>query len=249
MVAAGAVGAAGALRVTGEQWRPVVGWEGFYEVSSLGRFKSVARTVSDVGKGGTPRQRYYPEHISEPRSTKFGYPCVSLSRAGKTRGQYLHILVCEAFHGPRPAGHLVAHNDGRVENCKADNLRWATPKQNHADMVRHGTRRNGERAVGAKLTEAVAAEIRSIRGLSHRELAARFGISKSRVQAVRSGACWCADDAGPVPEDRRYKLSQRDVAEIRATRPEISNAALAAEYGVSKTHISGIRCGSQRPRG
>ncbi|WP_208609489.1 HNH endonuclease signature motif containing protein [Streptomyces atriruber] len=51
-----------------------------------------------------------------------------------------HFLVCVAFHGPRPtASHQVAHGDGDPTNNRPCNLRWATPAENSAGAVRHGT--------------------------------------------------------------------------------------------------------------
>lgn len=57
----------------------------------------------------------------------------------------VHILVCEAFHGPRRLGLEVAHNDGNRLNASATNLRWATRLANIADKWLHGTMPGGGR--------------------------------------------------------------------------------------------------------
>ncbi len=68
--------------------------------------------------------------------TKTGYLTVKLN--GKTYN--VHKLVAEAFIGPRPEGLQVRHLDGNPRNNNVTNLVYGTSKENHADMVTHGTR-------------------------------------------------------------------------------------------------------------
>lgn len=114
------------LLLPGEQWRPVVSFEGFYEVSSLGR------VWSWHGRG---------RYLSLRRSG--AYKNVSLQRQGERPvTAYIHRLVAEAFHGPCPEGQVVRHEDGNAENNSADNLEYGTPKANVGDQIRHGTHSN-----------------------------------------------------------------------------------------------------------
>lgn len=64
------------------------------------------------------------------------YPRVSIG--GEKR--YLHVLVAEAWHGPRPDGLLALHADDVPENCTAENLAWGTPAENAADARRNRTK-------------------------------------------------------------------------------------------------------------
>lgn len=114
-----------------ETWMPIRSYEGLYEVSSFGRVKSLSRIRRN---GGVLRER-----ILSPALTQAGYPSVALHIAG--RGQRTHLvphLVAEAFHGPRPEGMQVCHNDGVPGNNQASNLRWDTPSENIRDVIRHG---------------------------------------------------------------------------------------------------------------
>jgi hypothetical protein len=99
-----------------EEWRPVVGYEGRYDVSSLGRVWShcSARTLSGWGKGS--------------------YLKVQLD--GKT--WFVHQLVAFAFIGPRPDGQVVRHLDDDHMRNRADNLAYGTQAQNCADTIRNG---------------------------------------------------------------------------------------------------------------
>lgn len=112
-----------------EEWRPVVGYEGLYEVSSIGRVRSVDRVVPD-GRHFRGAMRACP--------IQHGRRSVKLSRRGPKKF-HVHVLVAEAFHGPRPLGCEVRHLDGDSLNNCADNLRWGTKSENTMDQIRHGT--------------------------------------------------------------------------------------------------------------
>lgn len=60
-------------------------------------------------------------------------------RDAAPRTYYVHILVCSAFHGPRPVGKVVSHLDGRVCNNHKENLAWETQKKNLSRRLGHGT--------------------------------------------------------------------------------------------------------------
>lgn len=118
----------------GELWRPIVGYEGQYEVSTLGRVWSVERAVSN-GKSA----RKAGGMLLSPLKSRRGYLVVTLPPA-KTRN--VHRLVSEAFIGPRPPGMKTRHLDGNILNCSLANLEYGTGKQNKLDQVEHGTHAN-----------------------------------------------------------------------------------------------------------
>ena len=118
-----------------EQWKPVYGYEGIYEVSSHGRVRSLDRTVT-YSDG---RVRRYKGKVLRATLSSGGYPCVSLYSQGKEKRRYVHSLVAEAFIGTRPKGMEVCHNDGDPANNRLDNLRYDTHSDNMLDSVRHGT--------------------------------------------------------------------------------------------------------------
>lgn len=124
---------------------------------------------------------------------KVGYLMVTLREAGVRRKEYVHRLVCLAFHGPAPsAQHEVAHRDGTRTNNAEDNLRWATRQENCADAAAHGTRLRGERQNGARLTADAVREIRSMAkdGMLHKDIAARFGVHKGNVGHIVRRDTW-----------------------------------------------------------
>lgn len=110
---------------TTEQWRTVAGWPD-YEVSNLGRVRSLKYGRTRLLKG------YISSH---------GYPTVGLCTPSRHRTPYkrsIHVLVMEAFVGPRPEGLVIRHLDGDGMNNNLSNLAYGTPSENQFDQVAHG---------------------------------------------------------------------------------------------------------------
>lgn len=123
-----------------EMWRPIVGYEGYYEVSSHGRIRSLARTV--VRKNGVTQQ-VSEKLMSTPLTN--GYPSTSLTKGGKRRTVLVHIVMAEAFLGPRPEGQVVRHDDDVKTNNVLSNLLYGTEGQNRHDAVRNGRNHNANK--------------------------------------------------------------------------------------------------------
>lgn len=116
-----------------ETWRAVVGLEGKYEVSNLGRVRSLNRKIGD-GRRGTRLKR--GKMLSQSANVKSGYLYVGLGQNGK---RLVHRLVLESFVGPCPDGMECCHNDGDRTNNRVDNLRWDTRYGNCQDIRAAGT--------------------------------------------------------------------------------------------------------------
>lgn len=105
----------------------------------------------------------------------------------------VHRLVCETFHGLKPAwAELVAHRNGDRADNRAVNLRWATSAENESDKRAHGRDLTGERHHQAKLTEAQVIEIRRRRaaGEQGRSLAREFGVTESAICSIHNRRSW-----------------------------------------------------------
>lgn len=103
-------------------------------------------------------------------------------------------FICQIAKGPPPTSrHEAAHSCGRgSEGCvNGSHLDWKTPKENHADMVEHGTYMARETHPGARITEADVERIRSLRGCTTQaSIAALFGISKGHVGNIQRNSRW-----------------------------------------------------------
>jgi hypothetical protein len=160
--------------MTTETWLPVVGYEGLYEVSDLGRVRSAH------GRSGWRVLKSFNWE---------NYRGAVLCKAGRQRQRRVHHLVAEAFIGPRPPGHDCCHNDGNGSNNALINLRWDTRAGNLADRVEHGTDQRGERHPSAKLTESQVLAIRADPRLQ-REIAADYGVVRSVIAMIKNRHRW-----------------------------------------------------------
>jgi hypothetical protein len=125
-----------------EQWRAVVGYEGFYEVSDHGRVRSLPR-ISNTRYG---RTRRLSGRILRPGiNPRTGRRLVALYRDSVARTHHVYPLVLEAFVGLRPPGMEACHNDGDHTNDRLSNLRWDTSSGNSHDSVAHGTHNNARK--------------------------------------------------------------------------------------------------------
>lgn len=117
------------------EWRPISGYEGYYEVSNKGVIRSLDRDIEHA-VSGTIRRR---GRIIRLKPHKDGYQVVTLHKEGRRKNRMVHQLVLEAFVGPCPSGQQTCHNNGDPSDNRVENLRWDTQKENMADKRRHGT--------------------------------------------------------------------------------------------------------------
>lgn len=118
--------------MTAEEWRPVPGYDGVYEVSNLGNVRSWTHR-----KRGAVMKQAFGTH---------GYLTVCVRGIdGRTRRSTVHTLVAAAFIGPRPDGTETRHLDGNPTNNHALNLAYGTHAENQLDSVRHGSHVNASK--------------------------------------------------------------------------------------------------------
>lgn len=106
-----------------EEWRPVVGWEGLYEVSSLGRVRSLERNTVRYGKNV-----HLEGKIMNLCPDGNGYIKVNLFDNGRTEQRLLGRMVAEAFL-VRPDGvQRIRYKNGNPSDCRVENIKWARKK-------------------------------------------------------------------------------------------------------------------------
>lgn len=176
-----------------EEWRPVKGYEGLYEVSSFGRVRRL--------DGHDSRGHFIKGRVLKERRTTNGYVQVQLSN-GKSKEYRVHRLVATAFH-ERPEGKTeVNHiNEIKTDN-RAENLEWVTKTENQ----NHGTlperMRNRPDKIGRTQSKAVV-QLSALTGERIAEFpsaaaaerctgikAQNIGSACRHPGLVRGGYCW-----------------------------------------------------------
>lgn len=113
-----------------EIWKQIEDTNGFYQVSSIGRVKSVERLVNYKDHR---KPRLWPEKILSGYIGTSGYRQVELKIEGRIRKEEIHRLVCLAFHKKPDDKNYVNHKDHDKMNNKEDNVEWCDNGEN----VRH----------------------------------------------------------------------------------------------------------------
>ena len=158
-----------------EQWRPIKNYKGLYEVSSLGRIKSLR-----TGR------------LMSPAPDSDGYATVSLFKNSRKTYRW-HRLVLEAFIENVEEKSHVNHKNGNKLDNRLENLEWATPSENIIHSYRIGIKdQKGEKNNASKLTMD---NVRVIRkrldgGESQYAIAKDFNISQATVYLIKARRLW-----------------------------------------------------------
>lgn len=180
--------------MTIEEWRPVAGYEGSYEVSNMGRIKSLDRYITVQSHVGGNQ---YQKHFDAPAKTVFrkgrvlkpkdyrGYKSVNLGR----KSFKVHRLVAQAFI-PNPKNKPnINHIDNNPGNNVCFNLEWCTQKENMQHAVRQNRMINGEKVSTAKLSEGDIRKIRSS-SLPTRELVKIYNVHRRHISRIKRNIQW-----------------------------------------------------------
>lgn len=164
---------------TVEVWRPVVNHEDRYEVSSLGRVRSLYE------------HRFH--QILNLKRGACGYLVVDFWKNNKKIcTKRISRLVAIAFLEPPKPGEIVLHGPGGKDDNSVGNLSWGTFRQNALDKVRDGTIYSGSKHHRTKISDKIAGYVFNmyIEGYSKRFIGERLGMTYQNVHAILTGKTW-----------------------------------------------------------
>lgn len=151
-----------------EEWKQIKGYEGYYEISNLGRVKSIIRNPIRSRNRPTTKK----ENILKGSPNNSGYPSVTLTVDWKPKQLLIHRLVAIHFI-PNPNNYnVINHLDGNKTNFSISNLEWTTSSLNQKHAYDTGLKRK-------KLSVKQKLEILQFRkeGLTYYQIADKYNVS------------------------------------------------------------------------
>lgn len=165
--------------LSGEMWKAIPGYEGFYEVSNFGRVRSL-RT----------------QKFLKPKKDKDGYCGVCLCVHGKRKYLKIHRLVAINFLPADSDRFFVNHKNLRKENNHVENLEWCTCWENSKHAFENGKIQvlwaKGSSHHKAKLTDQQVLEIFQLsrNGIAGKDLAEKYSVSKATISLILNAKRW-----------------------------------------------------------
>jgi hypothetical protein len=240
-----------------EEWRDVVGYEGYYKVSSHGRVKGLKRVIIT----SLNTKALIPERVLTPCEDGKGYYQLTLSKNGKNQNARVHTLVAKAFLPPCPGVHgcgcdeyTIDHiNEVKTDN-NASNLQWLLSKDNilKGNRPEKKISAKGESVESSVLTEQDILKIRKdYRPID--AIAIEYSVSSYCIYAIIYKETW---KHLPYPDLEKQilfrkrrrakghqngnaKLTEKDIVAIR--NDSRSNTIIANDYKITKSTVSKIK--------
>lgn len=179
----------------GEIWKDIVGYEGFYQVSNLGRIKTLDRINKLPNKVEYISIR---ESLMKIKTTKNGYSTIKLynNSTGKSKEYFVHKLVLIMF-SPNPENKLEGnHKNGIKSDNTLENLEWCTRAENNRHAIETGllVARKGSEVYNAKLNEEKIALIRRFYRrfpkTKQRDFSKRIEICHKQLNSILKNRTW-----------------------------------------------------------
>lgn len=162
-----------------EIWKDIPGYEGLYQVSNLGRVKSLEKMLWNGRGYFKSKERILKQALTGNKNENKRRLMVILCKEGK-KNYNVHRLVAMAFLGEKPEGLIICHNDGNHLNNNVKNLRYDTYKENTKDSYRH----NGKFGVSKLTIDDVVSIRKEYKDKSVKEISDKYNIGKQSVYNI-----------------------------------------------------------------
>lgn len=230
-----------------EKWKSIKGHKGFYEISNLGRVRSLEREYTDT----LGRTYIVKGKILSLKPKKHGYVSVDLYQNSTYKTYYVHRLVALAFKRLVKGKDEVNHRNGVKSDNRSSNLHWCTRSENciHAlDTGLNSTR--GVTCHNSKLTESQVLEICALLDSagSHilKEISTRFKITEGHAGEIYKGKVWnwLTNRKGKFGNLTKKGSERHSARAVKNCRGEIFNSLLDAciKYNINSSSSISKSC-------
>lgn len=121
-----------------EIWKDIENYEGLYQVSNLGKIKSLSKNVKRISSKGKSYTIYYPEKLLKQYESKKGYLITQLSKNGKAETCIVHRMVAQTFISNPENKPQINHKNCNKKDNRIDNLEWVTNIENKLHAKNNG---------------------------------------------------------------------------------------------------------------
>jgi len=172
-----------------EIWKDIRGFEGKYQISNLGRVRSLDRFEIVTNPRGKFK-RFRKGKILSLNDNGHGYLTVKLGRKGGRH--YVHRLVAEHFVDNPLNLPEINHIDNNTKNNVASNLEWTTRQDNILHMVKQNRQSKGSDRPKAKLKESDVVKIKEMlrQGMDITQIAERYKVHPTTIKDIRDNRTW-----------------------------------------------------------
>lgn len=171
-----------------EIWKDVIGFEGFYQVSNMGRIKRLSGLV-EVNGG----HKEVKEYILKQSRRSDNYMSVTMSGGGKRKTRLVARIVAENFIENLEFKKEVNHISGDKSDNSVKNLEWTTRKENAEHASKNGLMSKGEKHGVSKLKEFEVKDIRKLYkngGISQTKIAKKYSVTQHTVWCIIKNITW-----------------------------------------------------------
>lgn len=242
-----------------EIWRDVPNYEGYYQVSSLGRVRGLDREINKWNGKKIHKGKLLTPAVHSDKRFKI---CLYKFNVGEPI--FVHRLVLITFVSFPPERTEGCHNDGDFTNNKVENLRWDTHYNNELDKIKHGTRLKGSGITTHKLTEEDVSEIKRLYVTGkylQKDLAEMFDVTPTTIHGILHGRLWewhneveidveeiIVTKLRKATEETIRKFSVEQVKQLRLLYEtgKYNFKELGNMFGMTQSHARNIALGKRR---
>lgn len=182
------------INIKEEVWKDIKGYEGVYQVSNMGRVKSLDRLVEYKNGKNVPKKGRF----LKPDIGKSNYGRVTLRDGEKSNRSFVHRLVALEFLGNPFEGKVlkgkteVNHMDGNTFNNKLTNLEWVTKEENMLHARENGFTAHGSINGRAILDDRDISVVRRLydKGVTQQVLSEAYGVSRANISNIVNVKTW-----------------------------------------------------------